>query len=265
MSKSTSFMSVSPYVRNMVLLLPQISLSSLKEALSKVLVPYYPLAGRLKESSDGVLQLACTGEGAWFMEASANYSLDSVNYFNNVFMNLHTDLLPTPAPEFRCIDLLVQFQLIHFTCEGFVLGFKLCHTVLDGLGVAQFLNAIGEFARGFLHPTIAPIWYREAIPAHAWLVRALGEIKVPPPPPPSLSYQLEHASIHTSLEEINKLKNDFFEFSGIYCSTYGGQLIIHAVTPNARKFLDSPLPEGYYGNLLHQVTVTIASGLLVEA
>ena len=41
----------------------------LKNALSKILVPYYPLAGRLTISSEGKLIVNCTGEGAVFVEA----------------------------------------------------------------------------------------------------------------------------------------------------------------------------------------------------
>lgn len=43
----------------------------IKEALSKVLVYYYPLAGRLKISPDMKLIVDCTGEGVMFVEAEA--------------------------------------------------------------------------------------------------------------------------------------------------------------------------------------------------
>lgn len=50
----------------------------IKSALSKVLVHYYPLAGRLTISSEGKLIVDCTGEGAVFVEAEANCSIEEI-------------------------------------------------------------------------------------------------------------------------------------------------------------------------------------------
>ncbi|KAH9332058.1 hypothetical protein KI387_004166, partial [Taxus chinensis] len=48
----------------------------IREALSKVLVYYYPLVGRLRNRvQDGKLQVECTGEGAVFVEASSPNTL----------------------------------------------------------------------------------------------------------------------------------------------------------------------------------------------
>lgn len=50
----------------------------MKEALSKVLVHYYPLAGRLSISTEGKLIVNCTGEGAVFVEAEANCEMEKM-------------------------------------------------------------------------------------------------------------------------------------------------------------------------------------------
>jgi omega-hydroxypalmitate O-feruloyl transferase len=47
----------------------------LRESLSKVLVDFYPLAGRLTISDEGKLIVDCTGEGAVFVEAEADCDL----------------------------------------------------------------------------------------------------------------------------------------------------------------------------------------------
>jgi omega-hydroxypalmitate O-feruloyl transferase len=44
----------------------------IKNALSKILVHYYPIAGRLTISSKGKLIVDCTGEGAVFVEAETD-------------------------------------------------------------------------------------------------------------------------------------------------------------------------------------------------
>ncbi|KAL5700619.1 spermidine dicoumaroyl transferase [Ranunculus cassubicifolius] len=251
----------------------------IRDALSKALVPYYPLAGRLTESPSGELQIACSGDGVWFVEAITDRTLDSFNYFNNVSDIPHDHLLPTPPPESLGIDPLVQIQVTHFVCEGFVMGVTFCHSICDGMGAAQFLNTVGEFARGFSHPSIAPVWHREAIPARVGLAHAV-ETAIPPP----LSCnKLEHASIDISLDQIKNLKNQFMEMTGHYCSTFdvvaaslwrerSRAIILEKEDPvklvffgNTRKFLNPPLPEGYYGNCFFPVTVTATSGWLIEA
>lgn len=50
----------------------------IKNALKKVLVHYYPLAGRLSISSEGKLIVDCTGEGALFVEAEANCEMEEI-------------------------------------------------------------------------------------------------------------------------------------------------------------------------------------------
>lgn len=50
----------------------------IKNALKKVLVHYYPLAGRLAISSEGKLIVDCTGEGAVFVEAEADCTIEDI-------------------------------------------------------------------------------------------------------------------------------------------------------------------------------------------
>ena len=50
----------------------------IKEALAKVLVDYYPLAGRLTISNEGKLIVDCTGEGAVFVEADADCEMADI-------------------------------------------------------------------------------------------------------------------------------------------------------------------------------------------
>lgn len=50
----------------------------IREALSKVLVHYYPLAGRLTVSSERKLIVDCTGEGAVFVEAIADCEMEQI-------------------------------------------------------------------------------------------------------------------------------------------------------------------------------------------
>lgn len=76
----------------------------IREALSKALVPYYLLAGQLKESYQGHAQIECSEEGVCFVEASADCSLDSVNYFTDVQSIPYDDLLPDCVPKIKNLE-----------------------------------------------------------------------------------------------------------------------------------------------------------------
>lgn len=80
----------------------------IRDALSKALVHYYPLAGRIVESP--VLQLSCTGEGVWFVEASAQCNLEAIDYLDSDFMDWRFQLLPPSPPEKDGFDPLVLVQ-----------------------------------------------------------------------------------------------------------------------------------------------------------
>ncbi|KAJ4954248.1 hypothetical protein NE237_011031 [Protea cynaroides] len=258
----------------------------IREALSKALVPYYPLAGRLKESSQGELQIACTGEGLWFVEASADCRVDAINYFDDIpSLAQHDKLLPDLPPEVNGLDPLVLMQVTQFTCGGFVMGLIFCHSICDGLGAAQFLSAVGELARGLNHPSITPVWCREAVTTKAPQVHETGKANPPPQPTlPSLpDYQLEYASIDITPDQINQLKHEFQESTGRTCSTFEvvaasmwscrtraidldrDAKVTLVFFANARQLLCPPLPQGFYGNCFFPVTTTVSSEEVSQA
>lgn len=57
----------------------------LKEALSKVLVPFYPVAGRLGRDQNGRIEIKCNGQGVLFVEAETSYVLDDLGDFESSF------------------------------------------------------------------------------------------------------------------------------------------------------------------------------------
>lgn len=50
----------------------------LRDALARALVPFYPLAGRLAAGPGGRIEIDCTGEGALFAVARADFAGDEV-------------------------------------------------------------------------------------------------------------------------------------------------------------------------------------------
>ncbi|KAJ8636228.1 hypothetical protein MRB53_010495 [Persea americana] len=261
----------------------------IREALSRVLVHYYPLAGRLIHSP--LLQLACTGEGVWFVEASVQCSLEAIDYLDNEVLEWRLQLLPQPPPEKDGFDPLLLVQVTQFKCGGFVMGLEFSHCVCDGLGAAQFLKAVGESARGLQLPTnIPPAWCREALPAQP-IDHAILQPR--PPPPPSYVEEhnrpLKHADIDISSDSIARLKRQFWEVTGKPCSTFevlaarvwkcraqaitynnstaGAAGLNHnnlngddatlVFFSNARRLVVPPLPQGFYGNCIFPVVVSL--------
>ncbi|XP_062006824.1 acyl transferase 4 [Rosa rugosa] len=261
----------------------------IKEGLSKALVPYYPLAGRLKVSNvngGGQLQVECSGQGVWLVEAYANCSLDAVNYFDDTVAshsNKYDDLLPRGAEG---LDLLLQMQVTEFECGGFVVGIKFSHSICDGLGSAQFLNAVGEMARGIKHPSITPVvWKRDfftkSLPKQQMNLNTTTTTTTVP------NYQLQHANIDIFTDQINYLKREIQESTGRSCSSFE---VVAAVLwicrtravivsnhsrqntqvklvffANCRHLVDPPLPKGFYGNCFFPVTVTASSEALAHS
>ncbi|CAI9781045.1 unnamed protein product [Fraxinus pennsylvanica] len=250
------------------------------KALSKALVVYYPLAGRLNVSAENQLQVACSGEGIWFVEASANCSLEAVNFFDDMAAIPFDKLLPDPPQE---IDPLVQMQITQFECAGFVVGLIFSHSICDGLGAAQFLNAVGELAKGVEQLSTNPVWCRDFLPPPSLHFHANSLPADMPLAPPIPDYQLEHANIDISQDQINDLKQNFRELTGKNCSSFeivaaslwsrrarainlnddtDMTLVFFA---NCRHLLNPPLPVGFYGNCFFPVTITVSNQIIKKA
>ena len=54
------------------------NVARLKEAMAKALVAFYPLAGRLGVDDDGRVEITCNGEGAVFVVARADLTVDDI-------------------------------------------------------------------------------------------------------------------------------------------------------------------------------------------
>ena len=130
---------------------------TVRSALSRALVHYFPVAGRAVVDADdggGVLRISCTGEGVLFVSASANCSLDDVKLFDLPFADLLRELAVVyPEESCRQSDPLLLVQVTEFSCGGYVVGTTWNHALADGTGMAQFLHAVGDLARGLPQPS----------------------------------------------------------------------------------------------------------------
>ncbi|KAJ6745157.1 ACYL TRANSFERASE 4 [Salix purpurea] len=104
----------------------------IKDAISKVLVHYYPLAGKLKRDN-GI-----------DVETAKEFVFDFPS---------KTDSGSHP----------LMFQVTKFSCGGFTIGMGLSHSVCDGFGASQLFRALAELASGKSEPSVKPVWERERL------------------------------------------------------------------------------------------------------
>ncbi|TVU02097.1 hypothetical protein EJB05_52463, partial [Eragrostis curvula] len=209
-----------------------------RRALGEALVPYYPLAGRLRELEEGNKKLVvdCTGEGV----ADADVRLPE-------FEAAVAGLLRPPFPRMDQLlfdadgcssdgvvlgSALLLVQVTRLLCGGFVLALRLNHTVCDAAGIAQFVSAVGELARGIpAAPTVAPVWCRELLDARS---------------PPRPSFRHPEYDAFPPEEEDMIMRTFTFRPADPRPSRPLGDTTRLIVVAGVREVLR--LPAGYYGN-----------------
>ncbi|KAJ0966467.1 hypothetical protein J5N97_027605 [Dioscorea zingiberensis] len=122
------------------------SVETLKKALGKALVTFYPLAGRLAFDEDGRLEVDCNAEGALFSVARAHCTVEGFGGFHPS-PALRQLLVPSVTEPERS-SILMLFQLTFFECGGVSLGCALHHSVIDGVTALHFISAWSDIARG---------------------------------------------------------------------------------------------------------------------
>jgi len=149
---------------------------TIKRALSRALVPYYPISGRIVAGpgcgggdDDEELHIRCSGKGGVaFVAASANRALKDAEFFARLPDTRTPPLVEElavyyPAGQCGAADPLLLMQVTEFSCGGFVVAVTWNHGVADGVGMAQFLQAVGELARGSPSPSLAPVRWDESL------------------------------------------------------------------------------------------------------
>ncbi|RZC70775.1 hypothetical protein C5167_033957 [Papaver somniferum] len=140
----------------------------IRKALAKVLVFYYPLAGRLREAPGDKLIVECTGEGIMFIEADADVCLNRLgggDALKPPFPCLEELLYVPPGYQDFLNSPLLFIQVTRLICGGFIFGVQFNHTIFGGPGLGRFMIALGEIIRGEASPSIPPAWKRHILNA----------------------------------------------------------------------------------------------------
>ncbi|CAK9159035.1 unnamed protein product [Ilex paraguariensis] len=252
----------------------------LTEALSNVLVPFYPVAGRLQRDEKGRFELYCNGEGVLFVEAESDSTVDDFGNF-------------TPSPELRqlipAVDYsadcstypLLVLQVTYFKCGGVSLGVGLHHTLADGISALHFINAWSDMARG-IHLRIPPFLDRTLLRGQDPPIPAFDHIEYYPPP--SSNLQSPPKTTSTAILRITadqlailktKLKGEkdqkrYSTYEAMAAHLWRSACMARGlpddqdtklyIATDGRSRLIPPLPPGYFGNVLFTTTSTAPSG-----
>lgn len=242
-----------------------------KEALAKVLVHYYPFAGRLRDTDNGKLTVDCTGEGVLFVEADADISLEDFGDLYPPIPRGKEFINHVPGSESITDSPLLLVQVTRLRCGGFVLGLRSNHCMSDGVGIAQFIKAMAEMARGAASPVVPPVWNREILRPREKPTVEFPHFEYDQPttyeyiqlraPPEEMSIK----PFFFGLRDIEALKR---QLNGGSCTTFealsaclwqsrtkalnlpADQDLRLLFALNARSRFQPPIPAGYYGNAI---------------
>ncbi|GAB4848653.1 histone H3.1 [Ancistrocladus abbreviatus] len=260
----------------------------MREALAKTLVHYYPLAGRLTISSEGKLIVDCTGEGAIFIEAEADCTMEEIGDATKPDpLTLGKLVYDIPgAKNILEVPPLVA-QVTKFKCGGFVLGLCMNHCMFDGIGAMEFVNSWGETARG-LSLTIPPFIDRSMLTARSppeieFQHHEFEEVEDISGTSELYKGQMQYRSFCFDPKSLEKLKIKAMEDGTLdKCTTFEAlsgfvwrartkalgfkpdqrSKLLFAV--NGRPKFNPPLPKGYFGNGIVLTNSICSAGELVE-
>ncbi|KAL8488625.1 hypothetical protein ACS0TY_024786 [Phlomoides rotata] len=158
------------------------AVSRLTESLSKALVLFYPLAGRLNWAAEGGsrVELHCNGKGVPIFEAETEAAIDDFGDF-------------TPTPEIQAFIPSVDYttpineipmvivQLTRFRCGGVSIGLGVSHVMADGPSALHFVDEWAKIARG-AGPIVPPLLDRKVTETDKVLTTPFDASVLRPPP-----------------------------------------------------------------------------------
>ncbi|XP_061337133.1 spermidine coumaroyl-CoA acyltransferase-like [Gastrolobium bilobum] len=249
----------------------------IKEALSKALLYYYPLAGRLLKHVDGKLRVICNADGVPFLEAIANCDLTSLHYLDGTHTTITKHLVfhLSNSQDENGYQYPMVFQVTKFLCGGFTIGMGVSHSICDGHGASQFFRALAELASGKSEPSVKPVWDRERLvgtitkqPLQSPMDEACAAVS-----PFLPTTVLTHECFKVDRDSIRRLKMSLkkesfttFESLAAYVwrsraralkLSYDGKTMLNILVGVRQHLLDSPLPNGYYGNAIVDANVVL--------
>ncbi|KAG4961678.1 hypothetical protein JHK87_038311 [Glycine soja] len=266
----------------------------MKEALSKVLVPFYPMAARLRRDDDGRVEIYCDAQGVLFVEAETTAAIEDFGDFSPT-LELR-QLIPSVdySAGIHSYPLLV-LQVTYFKCGGVSLGVGMQHHVADGASGLHFINAWSDVARG-LDISLPPFIDRTLLRARDPPLPVFDHIEYKPPPAtkkttplqPSKPLGSDSTAVAVSTfkltrDQLSTLKGKSREDGNTISYSSYEMLAGHVwrsvckaralpddqetklyIATDGRARLQPPLPHGYFGNVIFTTTPIAVAGDLMS-
>ncbi|XP_020266557.1 putrescine hydroxycinnamoyltransferase 1-like [Asparagus officinalis] len=224
---------------------------TLKASLSKALVHFYPLAGRLEVGPDGRIEINCTGEGVLFTVARCRYDVDAFGVFAPS-EEMRQELVPTvESSQPPCM--LFMVQVTFFKGGDVTLGLLSHHTAADGRSYFHFIKTWTDIARGITNISLLPFFDRSLLRARSppSVTVDLIEYKKPPhsdfntfrsPPPFNTAILTLSKNQVTALKKSTNKDKPSSTFKAVIAHVWRSSCIAPRLYP--------PLPTGYFGNAI---------------
>ncbi|KAF3334469.1 omega-hydroxypalmitate O-feruloyl transferase-like protein [Carex littledalei] len=248
------------------------AVEAMKDALARVLVHYYPLAGRLTISPEMKLIVDCSAEGAVFVEAEADCDMADIGDLAKPDpVTLGKLVYDVPgAKNILEIPPLVA-QVTKFKCGGFTLGLAMNHCMFDGLGAMEFVSSWGQTARG-LPLSVPPVIDRSVLkPRDPPIIsnphHEFEEIADISDAASLYKEELLYRSFYFEPEDLDRVKSKALEdgiinkctsFEALTSMVWRARTAALQLNPDqktkllfavdGRQRLNPPLPKGYFGN-----------------
>ncbi|KAL2526621.1 HXXXD-type acyl-transferase family protein [Abeliophyllum distichum] len=256
-------------------------IENVKACLRRVLVPYYPLAGRVRARADGLgLEVVCRAQGAVFLEALSDSTVSELEkcprncaQWRKLLSFQVADVLKGSPP------LVVQLTWLSDGGATLAVGFN--HSLCDGIGSGEFLNSFSELAtgrRGLGQLKPKPAWSRHLLCPTVFgtaqsNILSHPEFGIVPDLCGFASRYIQETLVPTSvtfdkrkLSELKKLAAFTSELNEFPCTSFEvlsahvwrswaralnlppNQILKLVFSVNIRKRVKPSLPTGYYGN-----------------
>lgn len=138
------------------------TIERLRNSLSKILVYFYPVAGRLNLTKSGRIEVDCNAKGVRLLEAETTKTFGDYGDFSP--SESTEELVPkvdNTQPREEIPLLLLQLTRFLGGDEGLAIGVTFAHPLIDATGLIHFINSWAKLARGeALEPNEMPFLNR---------------------------------------------------------------------------------------------------------
>ncbi|XP_057778389.1 pelargonidin 3-O-(6-caffeoylglucoside) 5-O-(6-O-malonylglucoside) 4'''-malonyltransferase-like [Salvia miltiorrhiza] len=197
----------------------------LEESLARILVEFYPLAGRFINNYSSI---DCCDEGAELVEAEA-LDVELIELVAKIESDQLENLLPDQhfrrheAPD----NPILSIQITRFSCGGAAIGISVSHKIFDGSSLATLVAAWTDATN--------PDHDKRVISPSFHLPSLLPSDNLAPAPAPGSGHKVVVKRLLFNKEALRRLKSRISQTNG---KPLSGVRVVSAVTAKARIRLD---------------------------